>query len=40
VDLGVALHALVRLQVETFKPDACPLCRQGMPVVKPGSRSL
>jgi orotate phosphoribosyltransferase len=40
VDLGVALHPLVRLQVETFKPDACPLCRQGMPVVKPGSRSL
>ncbi|RMH62555.1 MAG: orotate phosphoribosyltransferase [Zetaproteobacteria bacterium] len=28
------------LEVETFAPDACPLCRAGtLPAVKPGSRS-
>jgi hypothetical protein len=24
----------------TFEPDACPLCAQGLPVVKPGSRPV
>lgn len=31
--------ALVTLQVEVHEPDACPLCAEGVPVVKPGSRS-
>jgi orotate phosphoribosyltransferase len=26
------------LQVATHRPEECPLCRQGVPVVKPGSR--
>lgn len=30
--------ALAALNVETWKPEQCPLCRQGVPVVKPGSR--
>ena len=37
VDFGVPLHSLLRLHVETFDPSACPLCREGRPVVKPGS---
>jgi orotate phosphoribosyltransferase len=34
----VPLHALVELFLPTYEPDACPLCAQGRPVVKPGSR--
>jgi orotate phosphoribosyltransferase len=30
--------ALVTLQVLTYDPAECPLCAQGVPVVKPGSR--
>ena len=30
--------ALVTLDVKTFDPDDCPLCRSGKPAVKPGSR--
>lgn len=30
--------ALATLSVETWKPDDCPLCREGIPIVKPGSR--
>jgi len=37
--LGVPFHALVTLTVPTYKPDACPLCAEGTPAVKPGSRS-
>jgi orotate phosphoribosyltransferase len=37
-DLPVSLRALARVTVATFAPESCPLCRQGSPVVKPGSR--
>jgi orotate phosphoribosyltransferase len=37
VDFGIPLKSLLRLQVQTFDPTACPLCEVGMPVVKPGS---
>ena len=37
VDFGVRLESLLRLQVETFDPTVCPLCKMGQPVVKPGS---
>jgi orotate phosphoribosyltransferase len=38
IDLGVPTHTLVQLQVPTFDPDRCPLCAEGTPVEKPGSR--
>jgi orotate phosphoribosyltransferase len=31
---------ILRLEVVTYPPDACPLCRKGIPVAKPGSRNL
>jgi orotate phosphoribosyltransferase len=30
----------LRMEVVTYPPDECPLCRRGMPVEKPGSRPL
>lgn len=36
--LDVPFHALVTLSLPTYPPEACPLCAQGRPVVKPGSR--
>jgi orotate phosphoribosyltransferase len=38
VDLGVPRSALVTLTVQNFNPTDCPLCKAGIPVVKPGSR--
>lgn len=38
IDFGVPTHALARFEVPTYAPDKCPLCAQGVPVVKPGSR--
>lgn len=38
VDLGVPRHALAVLEVPVYQPGDCPLCREGSPAVKPGSR--
>lgn len=35
---GLALHALAEVEVKTWKPEDCPLCRAGGSAVKPGSR--
>ena len=37
--LDVPFHALLPMDVKTYQPDDCPLCKQGIPVVKPGSRT-
>lgn len=37
-DLGVPRVALATLDVVAYPPEDCPLCKQGIPVVKPGSR--
>jgi orotate phosphoribosyltransferase len=37
-DLGAPYSALLEMALPTFEPGACPLCAQGLPVVKPGSR--
>jgi len=38
VEFGVPRAALVTLNVKTYDPDDCPLCKSGKPAVKPGSR--
>jgi orotate phosphoribosyltransferase len=37
-DVGVPRVALVTLEVPAYAPTACPLCAEGVPAVKPGSR--
>jgi orotate phosphoribosyltransferase len=39
-EVGVPRIALATLQATTYEPAACPLCQQGIPVVKPGSRPV
>jgi orotate phosphoribosyltransferase len=39
VDLGVPFVSLLAVHLPTWDPAACPLCAQGLAVVKPGSRS-
>lgn len=36
--VDVPYTALATLSVPTYQPEACPLCAEGRPVVKPGSR--
>jgi orotate phosphoribosyltransferase len=37
-DLGVHKATLVGLRVQNYDPADCPLCRSGIPAIKPGSR--
>jgi orotate phosphoribosyltransferase len=38
--VDVPFVALAALTPPTYKADACPLCEQGLPVTKPGSRTV
>lgn len=38
IRFDVPAYALVTLDVPTYEPEKCPLCAQGVPVIKPGSR--
>lgn len=37
---GAPYVSLLRIDLPTYEPDQCPLCAQGTPVVKPGSRPV
>ncbi|WP_052888815.1 orotate phosphoribosyltransferase [Thermogemmatispora carboxidivorans] len=38
--LSLPCQALLTVTARTYEPGACPLCAQGLPLTKPGSRGL
>jgi orotate phosphoribosyltransferase len=38
LSFDVPFASLLSMSVPAYEPDKCPLCAQGLPVVKPGSR--
>ena len=38
-DVGVRRKALVKMDVDSFLPEDCPMCAEGLRAVKPGSRT-
>jgi orotate phosphoribosyltransferase len=40
VNLGYRLESLLTVQAETFAPEDCPLCAQGIPLREPGTTFL
>ena len=36
MDFGVPLFSCLRAEAVTYSPDNCPLCKEGIPLVKPG----
>ncbi len=34
----IPLRSLLKIDIPSYRPDACPLCEKGVPAVKPGSR--
>lgn len=38
VNFGVRKEALLTLEIETWEPEECPLCKAGVSIMKPGSR--
>jgi orotate phosphoribosyltransferase len=39
-DLGLPHAALITLKIQNYPPEDCPLCRAGIPAIKPGSRTV
>jgi orotate phosphoribosyltransferase len=39
-DIKYPIYAACRLEISTYDKDDCPLCRDGLPIVKPGSRKF
>jgi orotate phosphoribosyltransferase len=37
-DVGVPRVALQSLRAVAYQPEDCPFCKEGLPLVKPGSR--
>jgi len=40
VNFGVKQVSVLKLDVVSYSPDECPLCKEGTPAVKPGSRKI
>lgn len=41
IDFGVPFKAVISVEVESWEPENCPLCKAGAPApVKPGSRKI
>jgi orotate phosphoribosyltransferase len=34
------VYSWLQLEIPTFRPEDCPLCKEGIPITKPGSRSV
>ena len=39
-DFGTRLESVISIDVQSYTSEECPLCKQNIPVVKPGSRSV
>jgi orotate phosphoribosyltransferase len=39
-DFGVPMKSTLQLEVVSFEPDNCPICKEGLELVKPGSRKI
>lgn len=37
--IDVPFHALATISLPTYEPEQCPMCAEGTPIVKPGSRT-
>jgi len=40
LNFAIPVRSLLRLKIKTFDAQHCPLCREGVPLVKPGSRKF
>lgn len=40
VDFGLPQCSIIQLNIQAFEAQECPLCAQGIPAIKPGSRKL
>jgi len=40
MDFGIRTEKLLTLDIKTYLPEECPLCKKGIQAIKPGSRDI
>ncbi len=40
IDFGYPYFYIEKLKVNNYKPEECPLCKNSIPIIKPGSRKI
>ncbi len=40
IDFGVPYRSAFSMDITSYEPDECPICKTGAPLVKPGSRAV
>ena len=40
IDFGVPYKSAFSMDITSYEPDECPICKTGKPLVKPGSRGV
>ena len=40
VNFGVKFESLINMDIPSYEAEECPICKQGIPIIKPGSREL
>ena len=40
LDFGCKFNAVISMDIPSFDKDDCPLCKQGLPAIKPGSKYI
>jgi orotate phosphoribosyltransferase, Thermus family len=40
VEIEYPMYSAVKLQVKSYEKESCPLCKEGTPYIKPGSRNI
>lgn len=38
VELGIPVYSTIKLEIESYEANSCPLCEKGLRIEKPGSR--
>ncbi len=39
-EVGYPVYGCIKLEIESYDKEECPLCKKGIPYVKPGSRKI
>lgn len=39
ISFGVPYKSLLKMEIKTYEPAACPLCKEGRPIDKPGTKA-
>lgn len=40
IDFGVPYRSAFSMDITSYEPENCPICKTGMPLIKPGSRTV